>query len=299
MQWYEAAFGTLLILHLLSCALLFVGAQTGVLKVRRLRCLMALLLPFWGELLVVVLHFQILFKQVDRSDVGVEKFHVASELYRGIQRDESRTSATTVPLEEALIVNAPKERRAMIMDILNDNPKSYVEFLKMAGNNEDTEVVHYAVTAMVQISKENDQALWKLEQRYAQTPDDPVVVTNYCEFLWHCLEQGLMPEQVERMNRNLFDMLIQKKIRLTSGKLTDYLRCIQNALVLKNYTAAAAMLEKAEKRWPYNEDVLILRIQYLADFQRADDIQALLKKLDEMEIYLTAKAKEVIAFWRD
>lgn len=299
MLWYEVVFLILVLLHLLCCVLIFLGIQFRILKVRKLMVLVALFLPFWGELLVLILHFQILCKQTDRSSVGVEKFQVESELYKGIVQDDSRSSGSTVSMEEALIVNTPKERRALIMDILNDNPKAYVEFLKMAGNNNDTEVVHYAVTAMVQIAKENDQTLWELEQKYIQDPENLTNLTTYCDFLWHCLEQGLMQGQVEQMNRNLFDTLIRNKIRLAPALLTDYLRCIQNDMALKNYTAASAMLENAGKIWPESEDLLILRIQYLADLQRAEDLQDLLKKLDEKAVYLSAKAKEVIAFWRD
>lgn len=160
---YKLAAWILLLLHLVCCLLIYLGIQFRVLKVRKIMVPMAVLLPLWGEVLVLVLHFQVLCKQVDRAAVGVEKFRVESELYKGIQRDDGRSAAATVSMEEALIVNTPKERRALMMDILNDDPKAYVEFLKLAGNNDDTEVVHYAVSAMVQISKENDQMLWELE----------------------------------------------------------------------------------------------------------------------------------------
>ena len=299
MLWYEIFFWILLLLHLLCCVLIYLGIRAGVMKVRRLMVPVALLMPFWGEVIVLVLHFQILCKQTDRSEVGVEKFQIDSELYKGIQRDESRTSGSTVSMEEALIVNTPKERRALIMDILNDNPKAYVEFLKMAGNNDDTEVVHYAVTAMVQIAKENDQTLWELEQKYIQNPANTELLTAYCDFLWRCLEQGLMQGQMERMNRNLFDVLIQKKMGLGPAVVEDYLRCIRNNMELKNYTAAASYIEKARQLWPRNEDFLIQQIQYLADLERGEELQALLRRLEEKDLYLTAKVKEVIAFWEN
>lgn len=211
MQWPEIALVVLIVVHIIVCVLIFLGIQFRILKVRKLMFWVALLMPVWGPALVLALHIQIALKQSNKTEVGVEKFQVASELYKGIKQDTSRTPGFTVSMEEALIVNTPKERRSLIMDILNDNPQAYVEFLKMAGNNEDTEVVHYAVTAMVQISKENDQILWELEQKYAQAPNDLDTIMTYCGFLWHCLDQGLMQGQVERMNRNLFDTLIHKK----------------------------------------------------------------------------------------
>ena len=59
------------------------------------------------------------------------------------------------------------------------------------------------------------------------------------------------------------------------------------------------MLENARNIWPNNEDLLILQIQYFSDLERTEDLQALLRTLDEKAIYLSAKAKEVIAFWKD
>ena len=299
MQWPEIALVVLIVAHIIVCVLIFLGIQFRILKVRKLMFWVALFMPVWGPALVLALHIQIALKQSNKTEVGVEKFQVASELYKGIKQDTSRTPGFTVSMEEALIVNTPKERRSLIMDILNDNPQAYVEFLKMAGNNEDTEVVHYAVTAMVQISKENDQILWELEQKYAQAPNDLDTIMTYCGFLWHCLDQGLMQGQVERMNRNLFDTLIHKKIKLDSPHIADYIRCIKNCMALGNYTEANAMLESAREFWPRSEDLLLLKIQYLADLQRADEIQALLDELEANSAYLSDKAKEAIAFWRE
>ncbi len=298
MLWNKM-FIVFLVLHILCCILIFLGIYFRMLKVRKLMFVVALFLPVWGPLLVLALHFQILTKQTGRSEIGIEKFRIESELYKGLSRENTRASGSTVSMEEALIVNTPKERRALIMDILNDNPKAYVEFLKMAGNNQDTEVVHYAVTAMIQISKENDQTLWEFERQYAESPGDLAILTPYCEFLWHCLEQGLMQGQVERMNRNLFEKLIQQKIQLDQPQLTDYLRCIQNCLIMKNYASASVMLEHARRIWPRNEELLILKIQYLADLGRSEEIQKLLEEIDKSNIYLSAKAKEVVAFWRE
>ena len=131
-----------------------------------------MLLPFFGLLVLLVLHFQIWFDADGGIDIGVEKLKLDSELYKGITIDEKKIASSTVPIEEALLINSAKERRTIIMDVLNDNPQEYIEFLQKAGNNDDTEVVHYAVTAMVEISKENDYALQNFERLYAANPDD-------------------------------------------------------------------------------------------------------------------------------
>ena len=284
--------------HLLICLLVFLGIEFGVLKVHRYMFFVVLFLPFWGLLTVLILHFQILFEADDGIDVGVEKLKLESELYKSVTVDEKRNAKNTVPIEEALLINSPKERRTIIMDVLNDNPKEYIEFLQKAGNNEDTEVVHYAVTAMVEISKENDYLLQDLERQYSANPDDVAVLEKYTEFLWGCLSQNLMQGQVEVLNRELFSTLMQKKIA-TGGSITDYMRIVENELKRNNFTYASEYLRQMKAAYPKREEYYLLRLQYLASLGRGEDVKQLLNEIVESHIFLSSKTKEVLAFWEN
>ena len=59
------------------------------------------------------------------------------------------------------------------------------------------EVVHYAITAMVELSKDYDSRLQTMERTYAAAPDDPVVLDEYCDFMENYLRQGLLEKQME------------------------------------------------------------------------------------------------------
>lgn len=286
----------LLAVHLLICLLVYLGIEFHILKVHRYMFFVVLFLPFWGLLTVLILHFQILFEADDGIDVGVEKLKVESELYKSVTVDDKKNAKYTVPIEEALLVNSPKERRTIIMDVLNDNPKDYIEFLQKAGNNEDTEVVHYAVTAMVEISKENDYLLQEYERQYAIEPDNSAILEKYTDFLWGCLSQNLMQGQVEVLNRELFSTLVQKKIA-AGGSITDYMRAIENDLKRKNYTLASEYLRQMKEAYPKREEYYLLRLQYLASLGRGEDIKKLLNEIVESHIFLSSKSKEVLAFW--
>lgn len=290
-MWY-----ILLAAHLLICLLAFLGIHFNILKVHKYMFFVALLLPFWGAMILLVLHFQIWFKADDSIDIDVEKLKLESELYKSVTIDEKKVAATTVPIEEALVINSARERRSIIMDVLNDNPKEYIEFLQKAGNNEDTEVVHYAVTAMVEISKENDYLLQNYEREYALNPDSPVVLKNYIEFLWSCLSQNLMEGKVEVINRELFSTLIAKKIA-TNGEIDDYILSVENDLKRGRFDTAGETLLKMKELYSDKEEYYLLQIQYLASLGRGEDIQKLLEELDSKHIFLSSKAKEVLAFW--
>ncbi|MBQ7328682.1 MAG: hypothetical protein IJX01_02095 [Oscillospiraceae bacterium] len=287
----------LLILHLIISVLVFLGIQFDILKVHKYMFFVALFMPFWGVLTVLILHFQIFFHADDGIDVGVEKLKLESELYRSVTVDEKKVAANTVPIEEALLVNSAKERRTIIMDVLNDNPKEYIEFLQKAGNNEDTEVVHYAVTAMVEISKENDYKLQDFERQHAKDPENVEVLTGYTDFLWSCLSQNLMQGQVEVLNRELFSSLMEKKLALTAGSITDFQWAVENELRRKNYTQASALLVQMQTLYPNSEEYYLSRLNYLASLGKGEEIKALLKEIQTKHIYLSSATKEVLAFW--
>ena len=289
----------LLAVHLLISVLVFFGIKFQILKVHKYMFFVALLLPFWGVLTVLILHFQILFNADDGIDVGVEKLKLESELYKSVTVDEGKIAANTVPIEEALVVNSAKERRTIIMNVLNDNPKEYIEFLQKAGNNDDTEVVHYAVTAMVEISKENDYKLQDFERQHSQEPENVGVLEQYTDFLWQCLSQNLMQGQVEVINRELFSDLMKKKLGLREGSVSDYQRIIANELKRKNYTAASEQLKNMYSLYSDREEYYLCRIDYLAALGRGEDIKALLKEINKKHVYLSSAAKGVLAFWED
>ena len=282
-------------IHIVLCLLVLFGIVFRILTVHKYMFFVALLLPFWGVLIVLILHFGIGFDAESMAEIGVEKLKVESELYRSITVDD-RKSDLTVPIEEALIINSARERRSLIMDVLTDNPGEYVEFLQKAGNNDDTEVVHYAVTAMVEISKENEYMLQKLETAYAAEPDNVEVLSRYSDFLWKCLSQNLMQGQVEVMNRELFSQLMQKKISV-NGDITDYARLAENELKRKSFDAAGDILSEMGDRFPDSEEYILLNIQYLASLNRGDEIDDFIRKTENGNVYLSSRTKEALAFW--
>ncbi|MBE7040633.1 MAG: hypothetical protein E7400_01555 [Ruminococcaceae bacterium] len=287
----------LIVIHILLSVFTFLGAQFKFLHVHKYMFFVVLCLPFWGFLAVMFLHFEVVLKQDDTIAVGVQKMKLDSVLYKGITVEEKKNDDSLVAIEEALLINSPKERREIIMDVLNDNPKEYIEFLQKAGNNEDPEVVHYAVTAMVEISKENDYVLQKLGREYAKNPDDIDVLTRYCDFLWIILEQNLLSGQVELMNRNLYSQLVSKKLA-AGDNMEDYIRYFENEFALGNYTIAGEVLSKADALYDDSEDIILLKLKYYAQLKQGDKIKELLKDIQSKKMFVSRRVKEAIAFWK-
>ena len=284
-------------LHILFCLLIFFGMLFGKIKLQKYMLVVALLLPFWGALLVLILHFEWGFSSDSAVDISTDKMELDSRFYKSVSVDEKR-SDRTIPIEDALLINSAREKRSLIMDILNENPRDYVEFLQKAGNDNDTEVVHYAVTAMVEISKENDYTLQMLEAEYAADPMNLDVLSRYCDFLWDCLTQNLMQGQVEVVNRILFSKLINEKLELEAS-LEGYCRLVKNELVRKDLDSAKQALTRMKRDWSQTEEYVLLNIEYLALMNKGNEIKRFIKKVNESPIFLSSQTKEVLAFWTD
>ena len=281
--------------HLAIAVLIGIGILRGKLKAPKYMIVITALLPFWGALLVFVLHFHIGFSLHESKELAAEKLVLETDYYRSVTVEDKKTGKA-IPIEEALLINSAREKRAIIMDVLNENPREYVEFLQKAGNNDDTEVVHYAVTAMVEISKENDYTLQKLEAAYNAHPKRLDTLTEYSDFLWDCLSQNLMQGQVEVMNRELFSQLMRQKIELCS-RVGDYARLAYNELKRKRLDDAGEVIAQMAEKWPDSEEYILLNVKYLAARGDGKGIKKFISEVNNSQIYLSTKTKEALAFW--
>lgn len=173
----------LIVIHVLVCVLMCVLSRFGVLRVEGRLLPFMLLVPLWGPLCVLLLHVRTLIRAGEHTAPDLEQMRVDDEERRSILVEERTDFVNTVPLEEALIVNDSSQRRSLVMSILNDNPSHYIDVLSQARLNEDVEVVHYAATAMAQISAKEDLALQRCRNDYLQHRNSETMLERYCDAL--------------------------------------------------------------------------------------------------------------------
>lgn len=223
---------------------------------------------------------------------------VNEEIYKNIFQSGTEQEENIVPLEEALIVNEPELRRELIMNVLNDNPEEYVELLKQARMNEDVEVVHYAITAMVELSKEYDSKLQELERLHQISPEDSEVMEQYCEFMEEYLSQGLLEEQIERVQRQRYEQLLEKKLKHQED-LHTCVCMVKNLMKLGDFEKAHEILQIIEKKWHRHEAYWILKVQYCVEQKQGEELKRTLDKMKKEHIYLSSKGREDLALWID
>lgn len=193
---------------------------------------------------------------------GVEKLKVQEEIYQGIFAENTSSYGKVVSVEEALLINDSGTRRNLMMDVLNDHPEEYIDVLMLARMNEDVEVVHYATTALAELSKRYDAQLLQLEAAWKEHPGDGRLLDEYTDFLQRYLKQGIAEGQHERDQRRKYAALLQKQMDMSpSPKL--YHALAENALALEEYSFAESMIGENGRtvavpgRMPDDEDRVV------------------------------------------
>ena len=90
-----------LVLHLALCGALWLLARSRALEVEGYFLPVALLVPLWGPLCVVLLHTSHRLTGGQLLDQTLEKLRINEEIYKNILVAENEEEDTVVPLEEA------------------------------------------------------------------------------------------------------------------------------------------------------------------------------------------------------
>lgn len=242
----------LLAVHLAVCGGIWLLAWAKVLEVEGYFAPVMLFVPLWGPLCVLLLHTSNRLTGGCLREQTLEKLHINEEIHKSILVADDEGEDMVVPLEEALLVDSPAQKRKLILSVLTDDPAGYYDLLQQARMDNDSEVVHYASTALSQITKEADLKLQKLEQRYVAAPDDAAVLEEYCNYLESYLKDGFVQGRAAEIQRHQLEQLLKKRLENLGGRRSCTLECrlADVQLSLAEYDRAEKTLEELTARWP-------------------------------------------------
>lgn len=205
----------LLLIHTLVCLALWTLVKLGMLPVRGHMLPAMVLVPLWGPLLLVLCARGEAFGDA-LEDGTLESLRLNDAIRRGMQVQVREGDAGVVPLEEALIVNDPSDRRRLMLSILTEEPDAYLAQLQAAKLNDDVEVAHYAATSVAQISKESDLKLQQLERAFKTDPSTENL-DAYCDYLGTYLDSGLAEGRVAQIQRQQYARLLARRCEREDG----------------------------------------------------------------------------------
>lgn len=286
----------LLALHLICCILVYIGIRSHLLKIKVHMMPFVIFVPVSGVLCCLFLHFQLFTRQSGKRMSGIEKMKLQEEIYQGIFAESGQSDRGVVSMEEALLINDAGTRRNLMMDVLYDHPEEYVDVLLLARMNEDVEVVHYATTALAELSKRYDAQLLRLDSEWRKYPDDRRLLCEYCDVLQRYLKQGIAEGQHEIDQRKKYSELLKQRLETEQ---TPQLFCelITNEMELGHYAAAKHAISEMERRWPQLSKCGMLKIGLYARSGQGDALQREIRTMKSQDIYISHEDRKRLEFW--
>lgn len=286
----------LLLIHMLVCLVLSTLVKLGMLPVRGHMLPAMVLVPLWGPLLLVLCARGEAFGDA-LEDGTLESLRLNDEIRRGMQVQVREGDAGVVPLEEALIVNDPSDRRRLMLSMLTEDPDAYLAQLQAAKLNDDIEVAHYAATAVAQISKESDLKLQQLERAFKTDPSTENL-DAYCDYLGEYLASGLAEGRVEQIQRQQYARLLARRCEREDGAALRirYATALADAGELDE---AEAVITQLVAEVPDDQEAWMLCLRLAVMRRDGEAVQQVIDAIDNQHVYLSAENRDKLAFWRD
>ena len=287
----------LLLVHALVCLVLWTLMKLGLLPVRGHMLAVMVLVPLWGPLLVVLLIARSAVFGDDLKDATLEALRINDDMHRSMLVQGREGDDGVVPLEEALIVNDPGDRRRLMLSMLTEDPDAYLAQLQAAKLNDDVEVAHYAATAVAQISKESDLKLQQLERAFKTDPSAQNL-NAYCDYLGTYLASGLAEGRVAQIQRQQYARLLARRCEREDG-LALRVRYATALADAGEVDEAEDVAERLVADAPDEQDVWMLCLRLAVLRRDGEMVQRVIDAVDKQHVYLSAENREKLAFWRE
>ena len=298
MEWMITSFCVFLDLAL--CLHSFILLKTERMQLPLFYIVFPIALPFLGYILLWGLNRSI---QKDESDLSLvqgdfEEWFDVDDTHK-MSRVESAYDHVEeiIPLEEALVLQDKEVSRWMLMEIVSRAPAKFIDLLFLARQDEDTEVVHYATTLIAEISRQYDIRLQTLDKKHQENPSDYRTLAEYCAVLAAYLQKNLVTKRMEEVLRKDYSHLLEKKLQ-QKEQLSDYVKLIENELLLKRYESVEKYLNTISQKWPQQEEIYMLYLRYYFETRQGERLEELVEAIKNGSIYISKANRERLAFWQ-
>ncbi len=302
----------LMCIHLAAAVLILAGWLYGIIHISPALLPATLLLPLWGPVCAVVAEMH--YRGGEKADIEAEsiRFGITDEVYRNVRMDKGGVE-DVLPIEDVLVSGSPRQRRSLLLSVLHTGPKDFVRSLRIAGVNDDTEVVHYAVTALVEIRSEFTQRISEMEKKLSEAPGDPKVLLACIELDEEYLNSGL-PENSERMDlvsdcRDKLERLLNVldwESRAAGSTRSDAFALRRTSILKKiaemcllqgDLTGADRYTKILHEENPEDGGCCLLRVRAKALAEDGRGIARIISEAQSRKVYFSPEERTQIEFW--
>lgn len=213
-----------------------------------------------------------------------------------VQREQE---LNIVAVEEALLISDVSVRRKVLIDILKQDAMQFIDVLKTAVTNEDTETSHYAVTAVIEVKRELTNLLQKLSVEFGQNPNDALVTKTYADVIREYLRSGFLDAQSTKQYQMTYIQLMQQLIHLHEATEDVFQEKIKMELTVNNPIAAEKTVALFKQQFPLCEEAYLSAMSIHFATRSYEKLNAELEALKSISITLSNKTLTTVRYWTE
>lgn len=203
-----------------------------------------------------------------------------------------------VPMVDALQMKDYSMRRKAVVETLKgDNALEYIDVLKEALLNEDTETSHYASSVIMDMQGKMQNSLFKKEVEFNKYPGNMENTYAYEEELYKAITSGIYEKSDLNKYYVKYKVLSDYALRFGESKEQLYHHRIFIDFATEDMVHAEAMCRKYWLLFPSSEEMVIDFIKLYIYKKDKEGLDEFLKELKNMPVHLTSKSLQYIRFF--
>ena len=280
-------------IHVFLCILSFVRIRNYRMQISRVLFPMAVLIPIFGAVSIIIMEKIISNKQDGHAVIGNSSYN--SDKYKSIPVEQENPELT-MPLEEAILISDETTRRAVMMNILHRNPGDFIELLKKARFADDVEVTHYATSTIMEIQRDFDILLEEAGSEFRKAPDDIVTVDRYINTLDEYIKSGLLDGHLLLQQREELLQALSVRTALRPNSKRTLLKAIANYIQLGKYEHAWLVVTSMTENWPHDEEIWLAALNVVMQKKNAADKAELMERIKAAPVHWSVSGQNTLAF---
>ncbi|MFJ8065531.1 hypothetical protein ACIQYS_12940 [Psychrobacillus sp. NPDC096426] len=222
---------------------------------------------------------------------------ISLELLAIQEKVEKEKELNIVPIEDALVMSDFSTRRKVMIDVLKEDAMQYMEVIKKAVLNEDTETSHYAVTAVMEVKRKLSISLQELSVKFDQNKKDNHLARAYAHVLKEYMRSGFLDDQTLRKYKYIYIQVLHQLIRTDDGDEETFEEKIKTEVEMKEYLHAENTCLEYLQQYPHSENPYIYLMKLYYTTKSTIKLQNILDELKKSTITLSNRALTIVRYW--
>lgn len=292
----------IILLYVAVCALLAVlyGKKYRRMEERLFCFVLCLTLPVFGVLFLLLLD-RFYAGRDDGTDAGLDMGEgLMADEFSLLRPIDAQGEMDKVPLYDALKMGEYKFRRHMVVETLKkEDTIEYLEVLKLALDNDDTETSHYASAVIMDIQKKVQEKLLLTEAHFENHPQDTDAMQALEEELYRLMESGIYDRRTLKKYEIRYMMVSDALLALPHPQERWYHHRMCMDFETDNTLHAEALSDRYRADYPDSEDMVVDMIKLCVKMKDRAKLDEFLDHIGKMPVLLTGKSLEYIRFFRN